>query len=230
MSSWLRIFVPVAIRASINGLVPRIEAAAGLSVEQVIDLNPVIRERISAGEAYDIGMTNPYYAKALIAAGQAGAASHRAFGRVPLAVGRKAGADGAIRQDLQAIQALLRESESIAYTGSGTSGRTYLGVVERLGLSAAILPKSRAMGGGEPVASVAAGETELAVAPLTTIHATPGVIPAAVFPEGLGTHIDISVFLSAEPRSGAATALDFLTASELDDELAAAGILRFEMS
>ena len=229
MSNSLRIFVPVAIRASINGLVPRMEAAAGASVVQVIDLNPVIPERISAGEAYDIGMTNPVYAKALIATGYAAAASHRAFGRVPLAVGRKAGLDGAIREDVQAIKALFSNSNSIGYTGSGTSGRTYLDVVERLDLGTAVLAKSRAMGGGEPVASVAAGETELAVAPLTTILATPGIIPAAVFPEELGTHIDMSVFLSTEPRFGAALALDFLTAGELDDELAAAGILRFEL-
>ena len=85
------------------------------------------------------------------------------------------------------------------------------------------------MGGGEPVESVASGETELAVAPLTTVLSTPGVVPAAVFPEELGTHIDMSVFLSSTPQTGAASALAFLTASELDDELAAAGVLRFEL-
>jgi hypothetical protein len=148
---------------------------------------------------------------------------------VPLAVGRKAGADEAIRKDAQKIKALLRGADSIAYTGAGTSGRTYLDVMERLGLNKAIIPKSRAMGGGEPVESVASGETELAVAPLTTVLSTPGVVPAAVFPEELGTHIDMSVFLSSTPQTGAASALAFLTASELDDELAAAGVLRFEL-
>lgn len=229
MSSDLRMFVPVAIRAFIGDLVPRIEVAAGVSVEEVIDLNPVIPKRIAAGEAYDIGMTNPHYAKVLIASGHADGASHRALGRVPLAVGRQVGAEGAVRKDVEGIGALLREAESISYTGAGTSGRTYLDVMERLGLSEAVLPKSRSMGGGEPVASVAAGETELAVAPLTTILSTPGLAPAAVFPEELGTHIDMSVFLSARPRSGAAAALGLLTNSELDGEFAAAGILRFEL-
>jgi molybdate transport system substrate-binding protein len=229
MSSELRIFVPVAIRAIMNSLIPRMELAARVSVTQLIDLNPAIPERISVGEAYDIGLTNPQYAKALIAAGHADGASHRAFGRVPLAVGRKVGPGDAIRKDVQDIEALLGGAESIAYTGQGTSGQTYLDVMERLGLKNTLNTKSRAMDGGEPVASVALGETELAVAPLTTVLSTPGVVPAAVFPEELGTHIDMSVFLSTTPQTGAATALAFLTASELDDELDAAGVLRFQL-
>ncbi|WP_137703343.1 substrate-binding domain-containing protein [Marimonas lutisalis] len=230
MSSELRIFVPIAIRATINSLIPRLETASGLSVTQLIDLNPAIPERISAGEAYDIGLTNSSYAKALISAGHADGASHHSFGRVPLAVGRKAGTENRISKDLKGIKALFHEAESIAYTGAGTSGRTYVEVMEQLGLTNAIVPKSQAMGGGEPVASVAAGETELAVAPLTTVLATPGIVPAAIFPEELGANIDMSIFLSTTPQTGAATALAFLTADELNDELAAAGILRFELN
>jgi molybdate transport system substrate-binding protein len=158
MSNELRIFVPMAIRVIMNNLGPRMEAAARVSVTQLIDLNPAIPKRISAGEAYDIGLTNPRYAKALIVAGHADGESHRAFGRVPLAVGRKAGPGGAIRKDVQEIEALLGGAESIAYTGAGTSGQTYLDVMERLGLKNAVITMSRPMGGGEPVASVASGD------------------------------------------------------------------------
>jgi hypothetical protein len=229
MLSVLRIFVPVAIRALMDRLAPRMEAAAGTSLSPVIDLNPAILERIAAGEAFDIGLTNPPYVKTLVAAGHADGASHRAFGRVPLAVGRKAGSEEPVRTGAQEVVALFRGAESIGYTGAGTSGRTYLDVLARLGLEDEVITKSRAMGGGEPVASVVAGETELAVAPLTTILSTPGVMPAAIIPEELGTHIDMSVFLSPTPRAGAATVLEFLTASELDSELATAGVMRFEL-
>lgn len=76
---------------------------------------------------------------------------------------------------------------------------------------------------------MATGEYELAIAPLTTVLATPGVVPAAVFPEHLGTHIDMSVFRSAASPDAAATVIEFLTGHDLDDELAAAGIARFEL-
>lgn len=228
MSGELHIFVPVAIRALMGRLAVRMEAAAGVPIAQIIDLNPAIHQRIAGAEAFDLGLTNPHYAKELFASGHADGASHRPFGRVPLAIGRKAGTEDPVRTSEQEIAALLSGADSIAYTGAGTSGQTYIDVLNRLGLKDAVMSKSRAMGAGEPVASVAAGEIELAVVPLTTVLSSPGIVPAAVFPEQLGTHIDFSVFLSTEPRTGSAAIVAFLTASELDAELAAAGVLRFE--
>ncbi len=229
MSTTLRMFVPAAIRAIVGRLTPRLEAETGVVLIQEVELNPLIPKRIRAGELYDIGLTNPPYAKALINDGFADSGSHRAFGRVSLAVARKGVAQGQIIADSDGIEALLRSAKSITYTGSGTSGRTYLDAMERMGLTASVLPRSHAMAGGVPAVSVAAGEYELAIAPLTTVIATPGVVPAAVFPEHLGTHIDMSIFRSAASPRAAATVIDILTDHDLDDELAAAGIERFEL-
>lgn len=223
----LRIFVPVAIRAIFMRLAPRLEAAAGRALAPIFDLNPAIPKRILAGEAYDIGLTNPPYVDALVAAGRADGASQRAFGRIPLAIGRRAGVQAPVLTDAAEIAALLRGAESIAYTGDGTSGRTYLDAMARLGLSEAVAPKGRPMGAGRPAASVAAGATELAVGPLSTIMSSPGVVPVAIFPAAAGAQIEISVFLSTSCVAGAADVLDVLAGSELDTELAAAGVMRF---
>ena len=229
MPTTLRMFVPAAIRAVMDRLTPRVEAETGVRLIQEVELNPVIPERIRAGEPYDIALTNPHYATALIEDGLADGGSHRAFGRVSLAVALKGGAHGQIITDSQGIEALLRSAKSIAYTGAGTSGHTYLDVMERMRLTGAVLPKSHAMAGGVPAVSVATGEYEIAIAPLTTVIATPGVVPAAVFPEHLGTHIDMSVFRNAASPGTAAKVIDILTDHDLDDELAAAGIARFEL-
>jgi molybdate transport system substrate-binding protein len=211
-------------------LTPRMEAETGLRFMQEIELNPLIPKRIRDGEPYDVGLTNPHYAKALIKDGLAEGDSHRAFGRVSLAVARKGETEGQTGVDTNDIKGLLRNAKSIAYTGAGTSGRTYLDALERMGLTASVLPRSQPMDGGLPAASVAAGDFELAVAPLTTVIATPGVIPAAVFPEHLETDIDMSIFRSAASPNMAAKVIDFLTDHRLDDELMAAGIMRFELT
>lgn len=210
-------------------LAPRVEAKTGVRFIQEVELNPIIPERIRAGEPYDIGLTNPHYATALIEDGLAEFGSHRAFGRVSLAVALKGGAQGPMITDPQGIDALLRGGKSIVYTGAGTSGHTYLDVLERMGLTDAVLPKSHAMAGGVPAVSVATGEHELAIAPLTTVIATPGVVAAAVFPENLGTHIDMSVFRKPASPITATKVIDILTDHDLDDELKAAGIARFEL-
>lgn len=120
----LRILVPVAIRAIFARLAPRVEAATGRALMPIFDLNPAIPERIPAGEAYDIGLTNPPYVDALVAAGRVDGANPRPFGRIPLAIGRRAGVDASVLKDAAEIATLLRRAESIAYIGDGTSGRT----------------------------------------------------------------------------------------------------------
>lgn len=230
MPGVLRMFVPTAIRDVMDRLAPRVEGATGIHLVQEVDLNPRIPERIRAGEPFDLAMTNPPYAKALIEDGFADGASHRAFGRVPLAVARKGGAHSPADADSPEIETLLLGATSIAYTGAGTSGRTYLDALERLGLTNSVLPRSHALDGGVPAGSVAKGEYELAIAPLTTVIATPGVVSAAVFPDHLGTHIDMSMFRSTASSGDAAAVIEMLSSRAMDDELAAAGISRFELT
>lgn len=228
--SAVRIFVPVAIRALFGRISPYLTAAAKRDLQPVIDLNPLVAKRIMAGELYDIGLTNPPYVLELIASGLADELSHRPFGRVPLALGRRAGINEPAITCADDLISLLHKAESICYTGEGTSGKTYLDAMASLGLSEKVAPKSHPMAAGAPAASVVAGETELAALPLTTILSNPGLTTAAIFPAAVGAHIDMSVFTSLSPRSGTAAVLDALTASELDSELAAVGVVRFSFS
>ncbi|WP_198376077.1 molybdate ABC transporter substrate-binding protein [Neoroseomonas rubea] len=222
----LRIFVPVAIHALFVRLAPRLEAAAGRALAPTIDLNPAIAQRILAGEPYDIALTNPHHVADLVAAGIVDGATHRPFGRTRLAIARRALGDGSILTDVSDIAALLLAAESIAYTGAGTSGPTFLAAMARLGLSDAVAPKGRPMAGVRPVVAVAAGEAELAVGPLSAIISSPGVAVAAIFPDAVGSNIDISAFLPPMHAAGAAEALDVLTDTALDAQLASFGIER----
>lgn len=230
MPTSLRLFVPAAIRAVMSRLGPRIEAMADVRLVQDVDLNPKIPERIRAGEPFDIGLTNPPYAETLIACGYADGGSHRAFGRVPLAVARSDRATGQVLEDLHGIETLLQRAQSIVYTGPGTSGRTFLDALARMGLTSTVLPRCQAMGAGVPAESVAKGAYELAIAPLTTVLATDGVSPAAVFPEALATPIDMSVFQSLTAPKAAADVIDLLTGHEFDEALAGVGITRFQLT
>jgi hypothetical protein len=210
-----------------NRLAPRLGVVSGRRTELVIDLNPAIADRIAAGEHFDVGLTNPHFVQTLITAGRIDRVSHRPFGRVPLAIGCREGAAPGLVTTVEAIRSLITSAKSIGYTGAGTSGHTYLDVVERLGLSHTALPKSRPMDAGGPVAAVAKGEVEFCVVPLTTVRSAPGVAPVAIFPSELRADIDISVFLSPAPAEGASTILEFLTSGEIDPDLEAAGLIRF---
>lgn len=222
-----RIIYPVAVRALMKVLAPRLEAASGTPLDLAIDLNPAIAQRITAGEPFDIGLTNPHFVPALITEGHVEGSSHRPFGRIPLAIGRREGSIVPVVTSVRDIISLINDANSIGYTAAGSSGETYLRVMERLGLAETTASTSRPMGAGEPMAAVAAGDVQFGVVPLTTVLSAAGVVPAAIFPEDLESHIDISVFLNHSPHERAAAILSFLTSTDIDADLAAAGMSRF---
>ena len=221
---------PVALHAVVTALVADFSDASGVSVETEVGLNPEIPRRIAEGAAFDVAITNPGYVVDLVDAGLADGPSHRAFGRVPLALA-VAGETGDAGRRPSEVADLLLSAETIAYTGAGTSGRIFREMADRLGVLARIEARLRPMEAGAPIRAVAAGHTALAVAPLTVVQATAGVRAAAICPSGMGTDIEMSVFLSrdAAHRADAGKLLSFLTDAGRDESLSRAGVERFTL-
>ncbi|MDF2235469.1 substrate-binding domain-containing protein [Albimonas sp. CAU 1670] len=226
------LFGPVAVRILLGEVAARFRNETGEAVELRLDLNPAVAERIRGGEAYDLGITNPEHAAPLFADGLAAPESHRPLGAAPLAVARRSGTGGEVAREAAALADLLRGAASVGYTAPGTSGKTFLAALARLGMEGASDPRFRPMGGGEPAAATAAGETELAVAPLTTVLSYPGLELAGVFPEAVVPAIRMSMFLApgaADARPAAARLQDFLADPALDPWLEARGLHRFAL-
>ncbi|SLN47406.1 hypothetical protein ROA7023_01989 [Roseisalinus antarcticus] len=217
----VQVIAPVAIRVLLTELVEGIGRETGLDVGLTFDLNPAVARRITAGEAFDLAITNPWHVAELVAAGLARADSETAFWTIPLAIAAREMREAAAPEDI------LRQATSVAYTAEGTSGQTFLRVAEKLGVLNAIRPRLMPMGAGEPVRAVAAGEAEIAIAPLTTILAAPGVVGLAEFDRSLGASIDLSMVLCGDaPALGAEALLAALADPALDAALAAGGMAR----
>lgn len=217
---------PLALRGILDDLLR--QWPGEVTVE--IMLNPEVPRAVRAGRGWDVAMSNPDIIAGLIAEGRAGAASHAAFGAVPLALGA-ASAPASTATEEKALAALLRGASRVAFTEAGTSGALFHEACARLGVlsdvQAALLP----LGGGGPVAAVASGEADLAAAPLTTLRAAPGVEVAGVFPDAIAHPIEMSVCTPPEARA-TPEARDFcrwLVAPDLDPWLAAHGVARFNL-
>ena len=104
------------------------------------------------------------------------------------------------------MRKLLLNADSIAYTSTGTSGKTFLRAIEIMGLQDQIRDRLRPMGAGEPPIAAAKGQVQYAIAPLSRIIAAPGVSPVATFPPELGLDIDMSMFVHRSSRAGPAYA------------------------
>lgn len=227
MTDEIQMFVPVAIRAIIDVLASRMNSVSAAPVRQIIDLNPMIYSRISCGETFDIGITNPTFVASLAERGFIDRASQRPFGSVALALARrKESIARPVLRDCASIKTLLREARTVAYVGAGSSGANYLAVLDRLRLAGSVGARNLSMERGQGIPAILAGEVELLAAPLTTVMAHPGLEPAAILHEALDAHIPLEIFVRAKPQADALRLLEFLMSADLDEQFASAGLRR----
>src|SRR5262245_15766216 len=190
----------VAVHAEIEELVPQFTRRHGIAVDMNYDVNPAVAQRVMAGEAFDVGLNNPWYVEEMIKGGLVIPDIHVPFGRVPLTIGAAGSEPQEIVSSQEAVRALLLNADSIAYTSIGTSGKTFLRAIENMGLQDQLRDRLRPMGAGEPPIAAARGEVQYAIAPLSRIVAAPGVVPVATFAPELGLDIDMSMFVHKNSR------------------------------
>ncbi len=229
--SRLTLLSAVALHAEIEELVPRFKRQQGIAVDVNYDVNPAVAKRVMDGEAFDVGLTNPWFVDEMISLGRVLPDIHVPFGRVPLAIGASGPQPEEIVNSHQAVRALLSNASSIAYTSIGTSGKRFLKAIEIMGLEDQARGRLRPMGAGEPPIAAARGEVQYAIAPLSRILAAPGVVPIATFPAELGLSIDMSMFIhiGTKQPAQAMQLIQFLSDPALDAELETHGVSRYEL-
>jgi molybdate transport system substrate-binding protein len=225
----IELFGAIAVRPAIRPIIPAFEEATALGVTSRWELNPTVKAQIEAGMPFDLVITNPKLIRDLTATGKVLAGSQAPFGRISMGVAARTGSRAFPVNSVPAFQSALRSAKSIAYASEGTSGRYFTGLLERLGLTAEVRPKLVPISGGQTATSVARGEAELAVVPVTSIlAAAPDVMLIGAFPEQLQSHIEFDLGISAAAANAdrARQLLAFLTSPDIDERLAATGVER----
>ena len=228
MTGAILLFGAIAVRPAVHPLIASFETAAGLKVASKWELNPTVKAQIEVGEPFDVVITNPNLIEDLTASGKVLAGSQVPFGRISMGVAAKAGSRTFSVDTMEAFEHTLKSAKSIAYASEGTSGGYFSALLDRLGLAAELRSRLVPVSGGQTATSVARGQAELAVVPITSIlAATPDVMLLGPFPAELQSHIDFDLAVSSTTHPGAAEQLTtFLTSPELDARLAASGIER----
>jgi molybdate transport system substrate-binding protein len=140
--------------------------------------------------------------------------------------------EGAPTPDISSVEAFKRtllNASSVAYPGEGASGKYFVTVVDRLGLTAEMKPKMRPMPAEYNVEVVARGEVDLVVVVASRISGVPGVRLVGRIPQELQTWIGFTggVSTGAREPEAARALLRFLTAPAAAPILQAAGVEPF---
>jgi molybdate transport system substrate-binding protein len=222
----VRVACSGAFRAAFQALIPGFERATGRTVvtawgSSVAGASTSIPARLAAGERLDLVIMAQEGLDGLIGQGLIVAGSRTDLARCGIGVAVRAGAP---RPDLSSTKALidaLQEAKSIAHSSSA-SGIYLLGLLQRLGLTAALRGRMRQIE-GEPVGAVVArGEAEIGFQQLSELLPVPGIDVVGPLPPEIqhATLFAAGIVASASEQSAARALVAYLTAP------AAAAIIR----
>ena len=216
-------------RAAVSELGARFERESGHKVVIHFEVNPAVKRKIEAGEAFDAAVLNPQVLDDLIKQGRIVAGTRAVIGRSGIGVGARSGAPKPDLSSVAAFKRMLLSARSVAYPGEGASGIYFAGLVERLGIGAEMRPRMRPMPAEYNVEAVARGEAELVVVVASRISGVPGVELVGLIPPELQTWIGFAAGVGTAAREAAAARelVRYFTAPAAAPVLRAVGIEPF---
>jgi molybdate transport system substrate-binding protein len=225
----ITVFSGNGAKVAVAELAARFERATGHTVTIRFEVNPQVQRRIEAGEACDVAILNPPVLDELIKQRRIVAGTRVVLGRSGIGVGIK---EGAPLPDISTVAAFTRtllNASSVAYPGEGASGKYFVTVVDRLGLTSQMKSKMRPMPAEYNVEIVAEGGAEMVVVVASRITGVPGVRLVGRIPQELQTWIGFTggVCSTATQSEAARAMLRFFTAAAAAPVLEAAGIQAF---
>lgn len=216
-------------RAAVSELAAQFERSTGHKVTIHFEVNPGVKRRIEAGEAFDVAVLNPPVLDDLIGQGRIVKESRAVIGRAGIGVAVR---EGVPKPDISSVAAFKRTllgAKSVAYPGEGASGKYFAGLVERLGIAAEMKPRMRPMPAEYNVEMVARGEAELVVVVASRISGVPGVALVGPIPQELQTWIGFTAGVASAAREpeAARAMIRFFTAPPAAPVLRAMGVEPF---
>jgi molybdate transport system substrate-binding protein len=225
----IRVLCSVALKAVGEELFPQFEKATQHKVVVQYALAATQKQKVEAGEPFDIIIVTPALIDDLVKQGKVAADTPTVIAKSGLAFVIKAGAAKPDVGTVEAFKRTLLAAKSVTYTKQGVSGVLFAGIIAKLGIAEALAPKTQLTAAGEEAsANVVAGRAELGVLPVSEILPVKGAEVGAVFPGDLQQYIVMSGGVGARAEQGTAARelLKFMTAPAALPVLKARGMER----
>jgi molybdate transport system substrate-binding protein len=224
----IRVLSAGAVRAIVTELAQAFEKQTGHTVALEFGTVGVTRQRLAAGPADVVIMTDVAIDETSKAGGVV-AGSRTDIARTGMGVGVR---DGAPRPDISTAEALkqsLLAAKSITYVDpaqGATSGIHFAAVLQRFGIADAMKPKTTLVPGGYPAELVAKGEVEMVVHQISEIVPVKGVVLVGPLPRDVQkvTTYSAGIASKAATPDVARAFVAFLSSLAMKPKFAAAGL------
>ena len=217
------VMCPPPMRAVLTDLVAAFERESGLRVAMILAPSKEIVARLEAGEKADVVVLTAAAADGLIKAGKVARRVELAHSTIGVAVRH-----GAPKPDIGSADAFRRTllaAKSFARNEGADSGVYMKGLIERLGITDRMAPKTTLVTTGYVAALVAKGEVEIAAQQVSELMSVPGI---DVTPLGADIQhvIVFSAAVAAQPaaREAVEALIRFLTSPDAAPMIRAKGL------
>ena len=217
----VKLLSTAAARPAIMAIGPQFERLTGNKLVVRFEMTPEVPKLIKDGEVFDVAIANPTHIDALINSGKITSSSRAEVARFGLGVGVRSGTPMPNVTSIDGFRQALINANSVAYVGAGTSGKYFVGALERLGIAEQMKGKLKPGSVAENISAVAKGEVDIVVMPVPLILAGSGIKLAAAVPTEYRDHIVLAAGLATTaPQAAAGQALiKYLLSSEADSAL-----------
>jgi molybdate transport system substrate-binding protein len=195
----IRVLCSNGVRAVMEDLKPRFERASGHKLAMQFSSTANLKQRIEAGEAFDVAFLTSEAVDDLIQQAKLAAPTRADLARSGVGIGIRKGAAKLDVSSGDAVKRAMLRAKSIAYTGNGASRPAIDRMFERLGIAAEVRPKVLLKGAGEAPETVARGDAEVVITLISEILPVPGVELAGPLPAEFQNYVSFAT--AAAPKA-----------------------------
>ena len=224
------VFASNAMQAVLQELVPRFERESGRSVSVTYGPAAILMHRVEQGDRFDLAILTPSLVDEAVRGGSISREPVFTMARSPIALAIRKGARKPDVRTANALRETLRNSRSIALAREGASGPFFSELLQKLGIADDVQPRIRYTASGVDVGrSVASGDAELGVIPVSEIMQVPEVEELR-FPGPLGGFVTMTAGVSSRSAhgEGVAALIRFLMSPDTTAVFKARGMERQE--
>ena len=202
----LKVMSTVALTPALDELKSGFESG-GNQLTIVYSTIAELKKRIDGGETADVIMLSRPVLDDLARQGKVSESSVVNIGASYVAVGVRAGAPAPDISTAEKLKAVLLATSSISYADpakGGASGVYFAKVIERLGITEQMKPKTKLVPNAQAGELVASGEAEMGVAQASEIAAVPGTQVVGPLPGEFNSRITFTIGIGSTCQNPAA--------------------------
>ena len=223
----VRVLASNGVRPAIQALTRPAEGAIARPLYAQFNTTTVLRQRIDAGEPFDVAVLTAEAIDGFIRAGKIIPGSRTDVGHVGIGVGVRAGAKKPDIRTVELMKRTLLDAKGITYAQDGASRPYIEKMFAEMGIADSVKSKIVLKQGSDAsMAAVVAGEAELEITLSSEIMQAPGMQLVGPLPDKFQNYVRFAAGVSTNSKNSAAASalIKFLTNRKVAPTYKAKGI------